>query len=371
MPGKPKILIADDDEYILMGLYDLLSEDYKVVKAENGEIALELLKGNSFDLAILDIMMPKLDGYKLAEKLNELKIDTPFIFLTAKTQMKNKIKGLSLGAEDYITKPFLEEELLLRIRRKLYLQEKLMVRNKRLETIYHNIINPINVVKGFLEILKETIEAYKKSITAKQLNKDNYIVNKKETKLMIQDLDNTIPNITNAVDELVKMSINYAEIYNSFEVRLANSPVLLSQLISDIKFLAKSKNVAIKINDNKEKIILNIDYQKISKVFYEIIDNSILHNENHIPKLLVTTKTKDQYTIFSFTDNGRGINKEDFNNVFKEFWSEQSKIHHTRGDGIGLWLCKRYITAHKSKIWIKESTIGKGTTICFSLPNLV
>jgi DNA-binding response OmpR family regulator len=111
-----KILLAEDDFDLSNVLIQYLQlHSFDVVWAENGVKALEIFKKNSFDICILDVMMPKMDGFILAEELVKINPETPFVFLTAKQLKEDKIKGLQLGADDYIVKPFEVEELILRL----------------------------------------------------------------------------------------------------------------------------------------------------------------------------------------------------------------------------------------------------------------
>lgn len=109
------ILIAEDDKDIvnLLRLY-LESNGYRVVTAENGTRAYELVESQKIDLAVLDIMMPGMDGYELTVKIRE-EHDFPIIFLSAKNQDHDKILGLNMGADDYMTKPFNPLELIARV----------------------------------------------------------------------------------------------------------------------------------------------------------------------------------------------------------------------------------------------------------------
>ena len=108
-----KILLAEDDADFAGVLKKYLEiHGYAVSYCKDGEEALQLSLQETFDICILDVMMPKLDGFTLAEKMNT---DTPFIFLTARKLKEDKIKGLKLGADDYIVKPFEVDELILRI----------------------------------------------------------------------------------------------------------------------------------------------------------------------------------------------------------------------------------------------------------------
>jgi len=113
---KVKILYAEDDETLAFLTKDNLEQNnYDVTHCMDGQMALEAFKTDSFDICILDIMMPKVDGFELAETIRKTNAEIPIIFLSAKTLKEDRIKGLRLGADDYLVKPFSIEELLLKI----------------------------------------------------------------------------------------------------------------------------------------------------------------------------------------------------------------------------------------------------------------
>lgn len=112
-----RILVADDEENILEALkMNLELEDYEVVTAKNGQEAYHKFKEQRFNLVILDVMMPEMDGYSVCEKIRLEDADTPVLFLTAKDTGADKVKGFKMGADDYLPKPFNLEELLLRVK---------------------------------------------------------------------------------------------------------------------------------------------------------------------------------------------------------------------------------------------------------------
>jgi two-component system alkaline phosphatase synthesis response regulator PhoP len=112
-----KILIVEDEESILMPLEDNLKlEGYKVVSAKDGLAGLTKAADRSFDLIVLDIMLPKLDGFEVCKRLRQDRVMTPILMLTAKSQEVDRVLGLELGADDYVTKPFSSRELLARIK---------------------------------------------------------------------------------------------------------------------------------------------------------------------------------------------------------------------------------------------------------------
>lgn len=111
-----KLLLAEDDFDFAAILKQYLElHQFEVIWAENGEIALDYFKNQAFDICVFDVMMPKLDGFSLAEKIITINPEIPFIFLTARKLKEDKIIGLKLGADDYIVKPFEVDELILRL----------------------------------------------------------------------------------------------------------------------------------------------------------------------------------------------------------------------------------------------------------------
>ena len=113
----PRILIVEDEPAISFGLeLDLKTEDYEVELAEDGEAGLRRGREGGFDLILLDVMLPKKDGFDVCRELRRGGVKTPILLLTAKSQEAEKVMGLDLGADDYVTKPFSPKELRARIR---------------------------------------------------------------------------------------------------------------------------------------------------------------------------------------------------------------------------------------------------------------
>ena len=147
--NKLHILVVDDDDRIRNLLKEYLSENnYIVSSAENAEEAQEKLEYFKFDIIILDVMMPGKDGYELT-KIIKKKISVPIILLTAKGEVENRIKGLELGADDYISKPFEPKELLLRINNIIKKNNKIDLNLK-----YHVGNAQINLNKGGMKVKK-------------------------------------------------------------------------------------------------------------------------------------------------------------------------------------------------------------------------
>ena len=113
---KAHLLYVEDDESLSFVTRDNLElQGYRMTCCENGKQAMEVIKHNDFDLCILDVMLPDVDGFTIAEEVRKFNTQVPILFLTAKSMKEDRIRGLKLGADDYITKPFSIEELILKI----------------------------------------------------------------------------------------------------------------------------------------------------------------------------------------------------------------------------------------------------------------
>lgn len=115
--SKERILIVEDEEAISMALEDDLSMDgYEVETTGDGAQGLSMARAGSYDLVILDVMLPSMDGFEVCRQLRESGAQVPILMLTAKSQEIDKVLGLELGADDYVTKPFSPRELIARVR---------------------------------------------------------------------------------------------------------------------------------------------------------------------------------------------------------------------------------------------------------------
>jgi DNA-binding response OmpR family regulator len=155
MNDNYKILLVEDDPNLGILIKEFLEvKDYEVVLATNGEEGWIKYKELNFDLLIFDIMMPKKDGFSLAQDIRKNDEETPLIFLTAKSLQADKIDGFKIGADDYITKPFSMEELLLRISRilkrttkKKKLDAIVQIGNYKFDTIKRNLVFDKSIIK--------------------------------------------------------------------------------------------------------------------------------------------------------------------------------------------------------------------------------
>ena len=191
------ILIVDDDDRIRILLKDYLSEKkFTVSTAENAEQAKNRLEYFKFDLLILDVMMPGQDGYALTRDIKK-KIDVPIILLTAKGEVENRIKGLELGADDYIGKPFEPKELLLRIKNIIKKTSKINLETKQkigqaeidLNKMIINFENKsIKINNSEKKVLIEMLSSPGKTFSREKIGKISGITQERSIDVMITRL---------------------------------------------------------------------------------------------------------------------------------------------------------------------------------------
>ena len=135
MAAKAKILYVEDDEVLAYVTKDNLElNNYDVVHSLNGKAALKEFREGGFDLCLLDVMLPEMDGFALAREIRSRNQEIPLLFLTAKSLKEDKIAGLQLGADDYITKPFSIEELVLKI--EIFLKRKFIISTDQNQNVF-------------------------------------------------------------------------------------------------------------------------------------------------------------------------------------------------------------------------------------------
>lgn len=135
METKANIMYVEDDEVLGFVTRDNLTQhSYSVKHFLDGKSALKAFSGNSYDLCIIDVMLPELDGFSLAKEIRKKNKEIPIIFLTAKSLKEDRIKGLTIGADDYITKPFSIEELILKV--EVFLKRKYILDHQVSGSIY-------------------------------------------------------------------------------------------------------------------------------------------------------------------------------------------------------------------------------------------
>ncbi len=365
-----KILIVDDVSRNIQILGNILSQkQFQIAYAQSGQQALNICEIQNFDLILLDIMMPEMDGYEVCEKLknNPSTIDIPIIFLTAKADMDSIIKGFEIGGQDYITKPFNAAELLARVNNHLLIKrqkEQLKTMNTNLEDIVrertHKLekanfkLNILDKAKSnFLSIISHEIRTPLNGIVGltELLNQSNIDKAQKENINFLKDISSRLLKFSNAALLITNLKAN-----NQITDIL---PISLNNLISDSidEFKQCNSNSKLKIISKllTSNVFVKADSNLLTTCFIIIIENSSKFAGSDA-ELVISAKTNYNSVSITFTDNGVGFSKDALTNVFELF--SAGDILHAEGSGLGLATCKLILDTHEGSIDVENIDSG-------------
>ncbi len=371
-----KILLVDDDLKNLQVAMSIL-RDYNVIYAQSGEKALELLEKNQFDLILLDVVMPTMDGYYVCSKIksNEKTKKIPVIFLTVKDDEKDIVKGFELGAVDYITKPFYSEVLLKRVEVHL----KLAAVMKELELVNENLNEKVkNQVEELRE--KDKIIVQHSKINAMASIIDVISLQWKEPvdkiKLYLQSLDFKFSNIQEyksdetfkkTLDEVKKLDEIMGDFHKFFNNQKNKEEVNIKVSLDNAIFLLKDElnELNIKLSIKGDNLIsLNIVFEEIKHIFSKLISKSI---ENFKLSKLSIEKTID--ISFQNIENSVYIIYEDNtnncdDNMIKKFFESPNLFKYDNFD-LGFYLVKVFVEKNFGLLNIEKIENGIKYTIRF------
>ncbi len=377
LPTLSSILIVDDNPQNLQVLGKVLKDNkYEIEFAISGDAALDWLNTRQFDLILLDVNMPGMNGFEVCRKIrsNPVLNNVPVIFLSAESERESILKGFELGAQDYITKPFDSRELLVRVRTHLILKnslEKLEELNKSLEEkvvertrelkeanvklealnlklldldkaksdflnlISHEIRTPLNGIIGPLELLKGPLYT-------------------REIGDLIQILDISVKRLEKfSLDALLitRLKTKQLEIKKE-KIHLSN---LMNEVIDEAKEKFQSGNIQVKRNDEIMPCSITGEVDLIKKCISNILDNALRFSPKY-GTIKINTFSEDQTVIFEIVDNGKGFSAGVIDHVFELFTTgDACKDNCT---GIGLPIAKMIMDAHGGSITVGNNPEG-------------
>lgn len=367
-PSEYKILIVDDVMSNVLLLKVLLTnEKFAIATASNGRQALEQVEKENPDLVLLDVMMPDMSGFEVAQHLksNPNTADIPIIFLTALNSTADIVKGFQVGANDFISKPFNKEELIIRVTHQISLvaakrlilskteelQRTIAGRDKLYSVIAHDLRSPMGSIKMVLNMLilnlpseKIGAEMYELLTMANQTTEDVFSL-----------LDNLLKWTKSQIG---KLNVVYQDV-DLVEVT-ADGVIEIFSMVASLK--------KIRIHEMKpEKMMVNADIDMLKTVVRNLLSNAIKFSKEN-SEVLVKMEEVDGMAVVSVQDYGCGISEEG-----------QKKLLHTdthfstfgtnneEGSGLGLLLCKDFVVKNGGKLWF-TSKEGEGSIFSFSIP---
>lgn len=364
--STPTVLIVDDNPNNLKIIALILrSFNYKIVIATNGEQAIEMVEKTLPDIILLDVMMPKIDGFetcKIIKSKDEYK-DIPIIFITALNDTESLVKGFKAGGVDYITKPFNKDELISRVKTHLdlkytrdslqkttaHLEELNALKDKMFSVIGHDLRSPLGSVRMTLDFLSK-IEAPADNPFSENI------------KIMLKTTD----EVFGLLENLLGWAKSQSNMLN-----ISKELLVLKDLTNSIYYLNKGsldlKQIEF-VSEVKDDDTIFADLNTMKIVFRNLVSNAIKFTPEKGTIKIVSKKAGDNIRI-EVSDTGVGIPEENIPKLFNP--NQHVTTYGTNresGSGLGLVLCSDFVVKNNGKIWV-ESTVGKGSTFIVELPS--
>ncbi|MEM6752289.1 MAG: hybrid sensor histidine kinase/response regulator [Cyanobacteria bacterium P01_C01_bin.38] len=354
-----QILVVDDSPDNVFLIKTILEEEgYEVSTAENGHKALKRISESTFDLILLDLMMPGMDGYQVTKHIRgnaELSF-IPILLITAHDS-PNVAHGLDLGADDFIRKPVTVDELLARVRSLLRLK--------------HSIDERDEIARQREDFVSRLTHDLRTPLVA-------------EERMMILFLEGALgelsPSMNEALTVMARSNSNLLAMVNTllevyrFEAgrkTLAFLPVdirkLIEEVASELTPLAEQKNLIIKADVQQAQNTTPVigDRLELHRLFTNLVGNAIKFTDNGSILMHLEAESSDCRAItIKIIDTGQGISPEQQSNLFERF---RPGSHKRSGSGLGLYLSRRIVEAHQGTIEV-NSELGKGSVFTVTLP---
>ncbi len=366
-----KVLVVDDSqESVDLLEYFLKPAGYKIIKARDGAEALDIVEKDPPDIILLDIMLPKINGYEVCEKLKKRQstFHIPIIMITVLKELKDKIKALEAGADDFLSKPFDSVELLTRVKSLLrikYYHDEIIKRNQELEKqkeallredllkkeltnlIIHDMKNPLFVIQGNLQMM--------------EMNRE---LSPSETS------DLYTQRIARSSRSLLRMILNLLDISRLEQKKMEIEPVptdlnsMVSDIIESFKDIPEhqSKSVHLKMREALSKIFVD------KEIFERVLENCFNYIFQNTPEFMSieieTAGTETDRIQLQISHDGKIIPEPFREKIFlKNAQPELKKAGYKPARGLGLIFCRLAMEAQNGKIYLDPSNTEKNRFI--------
>jgi two-component system sensor histidine kinase/response regulator len=384
-PETSTLLIVDDNMNNIQVLASMLTNNgFNVEFATNGPDALHWVEEENFDLILLDVMMPQMDGFEVCEKIkaNKKFHDLPIIFLTAKTDKESVVKGFLKGGNDYLTKPFDQSELLARVNTHLEIKknrDKLSEINKWLERMVaertkelNNALDHVNQLNSKLLQLDEVKSEFLKMISHEIRTPLNGILGftdiiKKANEA--EPLREFIDLLEQSAFRLERLSLNALLLttlkVESYSLNISHTgiAILLEEEVGKLRNKTLDKQITIRVEPG-EPLTIKADEDLFRNAAHIIIDNAIRYSPD-FGTITIKSKQSGNFVHISVIDQGPGFNSKALKTLYESF--SMGEQHFDQKLGLGMALAKQIMLAHKGNIKVNNLPEG-GACVTLMLP---
>lgn len=362
-----KILIVDDVVSNVLLLKVLLkNEKFKTVTASDGLEAIQQAEKELPDLILLDVMMPQMDGFETAMHLknNPTTAGIPIIFLTALNSTQDIVKGFQAGANDFITKPFNKEELLVRVNHQISLVAAKKLILERTEELRKTIIGRDKLYSVIAHDLRSPLASIKMVLNMMVLGLSEDVIGK-EMYQMLQMVNHSTEDVFSLLDNLLKWTKSQIGklnvVYQDFRI-----DEVVEGVLDIFSLVSKSKNIQL-VNDSIDTVTVHADVDMVKTILRNLLSNALKFSYEG-SQIIIGSQVETDKVIVSVKDSGKGMSAEDKEKLLKtETHFSRYGTNNEEGSGLGLLLCQDFAIKNGGDLWF-ESEEGKGSTFFFSIP---
>ncbi|MBZ0290957.1 MAG: response regulator [Anaerolineae bacterium] len=362
-----KILVIEDEQPLLEEILETLSfESFHAVGAPDGRVGLQMVQDFKPDLIISDISMPELDGYSVLDSLrqNPSTAAVPLIFLTAKVERNFMRHGMELGADDYLTKPFTNAELLAAVKSRLQRHTVVAdVSNVQVEELKqqlaHTISHELRTPLISISFVQSMLSDYLDSMSPQDLEE------------MMSSLAYGSQRMGHVVEQMTLFSSLEANLLNREEITEYGLLIVLGPLLESAaklaqRFVYRETKANIRFENSEKGIQVVADRPALQHALAEIISNALKFSSKG-GDVVISLWQDEDWAWISVTDAGIGMPEDQLDRATEAFYQIGRESQEQQGTGLGLNLAQRVVDIHGGTIRIRSAQ-DKGTRVEVKLP---
>ena len=369
------ILVVDDDERNVRLVDSMLKPSgYSIVHAYDGQEALRRVESGATDLMVLDVMMPDLSGFELCAMLRARHATRlmPILMVTALHALEDKVKGLELGADDFLTKPINRAELLAKVKSLLRvkaLQDEVEAQRLELEAKNRELLTIQRFKESMTQMvvhdLKNPLAGLMGNIQLMQMQRAQMPPGRQE-ELMQRSLDSG-----RAMARMIQNILEVAKLEEQ-KMPLRRQAVSIAEVAAeqsaDLMSLSARDGIRLECDVPADLAPVDADRALVSRILANLLSNAFKHTPSG-GSIVVAAREKGEEIAVSVRDDGEGIPSDLLPYIFEKFVAGESEDRRRQSydSGLGLTFCRLAVECHGGRIGV-ESRPGEGTTVTFHLP---